>query len=100
SQLTSAEAKPAETKIMEQRKSSFFTSQVSANAAACASLPLIALQERREPGVGKRRAFTRRSYLICPETSLVISNILTCPLPLKTGRSASSALIWVRFFLS
>src|SRR5213079_1325451 len=57
-------------------------------------------RKRGEPGAGKRRAVTRRSYLICPETSLVISNMLTCPLPLKTGRSASSALIWVRFFLS
>src|SRR5438477_7907878 len=39
-------------------------------------------------------------YLICPETSLVISNMLTWLLPLKTGLSESSALIMVRFFLS
>src|SRR5207248_2923665 len=48
--LTSAKAKPAETRVMQQRKSSFFTSQVSANEAACASSPPIAPQERREPG--------------------------------------------------
>src|SRR5688572_28663998 len=37
---------------------------------------------------------------MCPETSLVISNMLTWLLPLKTGLSESSALIMVRFFLS
>src|SRR4029453_18688603 len=39
-------------------------------------------------------------YRRCFETSLVISNILTWLLPLNTGRSESSALIMVRFFLS
>jgi len=41
-----------------------------------------------------------RVYLTCPETSLVISNMLTCFLPPKTTFSASSALIKVRFFSS
>jgi hypothetical protein len=49
SQLTSAETKPAETKIIEQRRSSFFTSQVSANEAACANLPLIARRKGESP---------------------------------------------------
>ena len=41
----------------------------------------------------------RRGYFFrCPETSLVISNIETDFLPLKTAFSASSALIWVFFF--
>ena len=39
-------------------------------------------------------------YLTCAEKSLVISNMLTCFLPPKTALSASSALIWVRFFAS
>jgi hypothetical protein len=50
----------------------------------------------------ERRAKKRigKSYLMCPETSLVISNMLTWLLPLKTGLSESSALIMVLFFLS
>jgi hypothetical protein len=41
-----------------------------------------------------------RTYLRWPETSFVISNMLTWLLPLKTGRIASLALICVLFFLS
>ena len=37
--------------------------------------------------------------MICPETSFVISNMLTWLLPLNTGRSASSALIMGSLFL-
>ena len=39
-------------------------------------------------------------FFKCPETSLVISNMLTCFLPLNTAFKFSSALIWVRTFLS
>src|SRR6266404_6596368 len=40
----------------------------------------------------------RRSYFFkWPETSLVISNMLTCFLPLKTALRLSSALMKVRF---
>ena len=39
-------------------------------------------------------------YLRCRLTSLVISNIDTCPLPPNTALSLSSALIMRRFFLS
>ena len=41
-----------------------------------------------------------RCYAMCPETSLVISNIDTVFLPLKTAFNASSALIMVRFLAS
>ena len=44
--------------------------------------------------------YDRACYFMCPDMSLVISNILTWLLPLKTGRSESSALIIVLFFLS
>jgi len=39
-------------------------------------------------------------YFTCLFTSLVISNMLTLDLPLKTGFSFASALIIRRFFLS
>ena len=39
-------------------------------------------------------------FFTCPETSLVISNMLTCFLPLKTAFRFSSALIRVLFFAS
>jgi len=41
-----------------------------------------------------------RYFFTCPETSLVISNMLTLFLPLNTAFKFSSALIWVRTFLS
>ena len=40
------------------------------------------------------------SYFTCPETCLVISNMVTCFLPPKTALRASSALISVFFFAS
>src|ERR1700677_807696 len=43
---------------------------------------------------------TTASQATCPETSLVISNMLTCFLPLKTAVRCSSALIRVLCFLS
>src|ERR1017187_7689717 len=39
-------------------------------------------------------------FFKCPETSLVISNMLTCFLPLNTACKFSSALIRVFFFAS
>ena len=39
-------------------------------------------------------------FFKCPETSLVISNMLTCSLPLKTAFRFSSALMRVFFFAS
>ena len=39
-------------------------------------------------------------FFTCPETSLVISNMLTCFLPLKTAFRFSSALMRVFFFES
>src|SRR2546421_3875537 len=74
SQLTSAEAKLAETKIIEQRRNSFVTSQVSATEAACASQP----SQRKGGDPARENAGpSPEDHLICPETSLVISNILT-----------------------
>ena len=43
---------------------------------------------------------TCRHFFTCPDTSFVISNMLTLFLPLNTAFKASSALIWVRTFLS
>ena len=50
----------------------------------------------------KRSRSLKADYalLMCPETSFVISNIVTCFLPLNTTLRASSALIRVRFFSS
>jgi len=60
-----------------------------------------AVRYKTSPAVERRaKKRIRKSYLMCPETSLVISNMLTWLLPLKTGLSESSALIMVLFFLS
>ena len=56
-----------------------------------------AAKPTRPPGRGQME---RLSYFTCPETSLVISNMLTCFLPLKTACRASSALMLVLTFLS
>ncbi len=40
------------------------------------------------------------AYFMCLLTNLVISNMLTCALPLKIGKSFASALIIRRFWLS
>jgi hypothetical protein len=56
--------------------------------------------EYRTSPAGRAGLKRPKIYLMCPETSLVISNMLTWLLPLNTGLSESSALIMVRFFLS
>ena len=57
------------------------------------------LDALQEPAGGYYRKGGDR-YLTCPETSLVISNIVTVFLPLKTTFSAASALMLVLFFSS
>jgi hypothetical protein len=42
----------------------------------------------------------KRYFFTCPETSFVISNMLTCVLPLNTAFRFSSALMRVLFFAS
>src|SRR5262249_57204445 len=61
--------------------------------------------KRAEHDPGRGHA-ARKTYLRCFETSAVISNMLTCFLPLNTAFSTSSALImrllvlsWRPFFL-
>ena len=53
---------------------------------------------RTRPPKDTRR--TAIGYDRCLETSLVMSNMLTCALPPKTGFSLSSALMARRFFAS
>ena len=61
------------------------------SSAACSR---IAPMERRDS------ASTFGSYCKCLLTRLVISNMFTCDLPLKTGLSDASALIIRLFFWS
>src|SRR5579859_670268 len=58
------------------------------------------LRFRVEHDPGGGHAVETKDYLRCFETSAVISNMLTCFLPLKTAFSTSSALIMRLFFWS
>ena len=58
--------------------------------------------QRRNPAASDLQPLQKPTpyFFKCPETSLVISNMLTCFLPLNTALKFSSALIRVRFLAS
>lgn len=92
----------------EQPVSKWIAGVVEMTSGWAASL---GVGERADPPLrGWRSCFLRTygptgdneagSYLTCLFTSFVISNMLTCDLPLNTAFRLASALIIRRFFLS
>src|SRR5262245_768773 len=63
------------------------------------TLPPAPDRRKHVKGSLEREKIERGYYFRCLPTSLVISNMLTCALPAKTGFSAASALI-IRLFLA
>ena len=89
----------------DQRAPGFQRQRCGVQIQAFAMEVDMATRSKKKPGefliqkpTGQKTSSAR--YLICFETSLVISNMLTDFLPPKTTLSLSSALICVRFLAS